>query len=891
MTLATGTRLGPYEILAPLGAGGMGEVYRARDQRLGREVAVKVLPDAVTAHPDRLIRFEQEARAVSALNHPGILAVHDVGDHEGLPFMVLELLEGQTLRDALAAGRLPLSKVLDRALQIARALAAAHDKGVVHRDLKPANIFVTRDGRTKILDFGLAKLEGREPSSDEGGDHTDDAATAQLLTDPGKMVGTAGYMSPEQVRGEPVDHRSDIFAFGCVLYEMVTGRRAFQGKTKADTLAAVLHDDPEGLTGAEGALSPGLRTLVSRCLEKNPDERFQSARDLAFALETASVSSEISRPAELALRRRPPRGRARQILWGVGALTVVLAVVVAVLSRSPGVFEPPSVGWTSRQLTSDPGWEREPALSPDGSLVAFSSDRSGNSEIWVIETHGGTPLRLTDDPANDRSPAWFPDGRALLFVSDRGGGQAIWKVPRLGGAAELLLENAESPAVSPDGSRLAFCRRDAHGLMRIAVAPLADLSRAVVLTSDQDGLWNHEDPAWSPDGRTLSYADARDLWLVPSTGGKARQLTNEGATDSHPAWSPDGRWIYFSSMRGGSSALWRIAAKGGAQERITLGTGPEAEPNLGPSGQRIAYSTLLVNPDVVILDLETGASTRIPGLREEHEPTFSPDGRRLVFSSDRSGSYDLWVQRLEGGRLEGEPVRLTEQPGNENVPAFSPDGRWIAYGRVLEGQRDIWIVPSTGGQPTRFTEDAAVDVEPAWSPDGSRIAFVSNRSGGYHLWAAPVSDAKPAGEAVPLTSGDWTDRFPTWSPDGDSMAFLRDIGEITEVWVLPTLGGGAPRQITHGAKACFLRWERGRGTLLVAGKWGAPAVSLRRVSTSGDVLPLARAVVLGETEIQGEFVGAFDVSGDGRYLAFVKHEIRGDVWLLEPGGGSGSTRR
>ena len=374
-----------------------------------------------------------------------------------------------------------------------------------------------------------------------------------------------------------MDHRSDIFSFGCLLYEMSTGRRGrFRSKTTADTLASILHDDPTGLAGPAAGCPPGSRTLISRCLEKGPEQRFQSAR-------TSHSRWRRRQPAGMACARdeavegRAGSGRLRRVAWGAAAVAVVAAVAGGSRTvRAPTVA---ALAWTSRQLTSDPGWEAEPALSPDGSLVAFSSDRSGNPDLWVMEARGGTPLRLTNNPANDRSPAWFPDGGALAFVSDRGGRLAIWKVSRLGGAAELLLQDADSPVVSPDGGRLAFCRRDASGIKRIAVAPLADLSRARVLTTDQDGLWDHDNPAWSPDGLTLGYADARDLWLVPSAGGRALRLTRDGALDSHPAWSPDGRWIYFSSFRGGSSALWRITPKGGSPERITLGTGPEGEPD------------------------------------------------------------------------------------------------------------------------------------------------------------------------------------------------------------------------------------------------------------------------------------------------------------------------
>jgi serine/threonine protein kinase len=486
MPLAVGSQLGPYEVVAALGAGGMGEVYRARDTRLGRDVAVKVLPEAFAARADRLARFEREARAAGALAHPNILAVHDVGGHEGRPYVVFELLEGSTLRERLHSGdRLPLRKCLEIALQVAHGLDAAHAKGIVHRDLKPENLLVTKDGVVKILDFGLAKLQG-EPEI-LAGSSVSTQSEAPWRTEAGSLLGTAGYMSPEQVRGHAVDHRSDVFSLGAVLHEILAGEPAFLRATRPETLLAILGEDPPDLARVRPPVPPAVRALVRRCLEKDPGERFQSARDLAFATEgllsgSESLDTSPAAGASAISRRWSPRRG-----WAVAALAalVPLAATSGWLLRGRGAA--PTLG-TPRQITSDSGWEAEPALSPDGSFVAYVSDRSGNPDVWVSDVRGGDPLRLTDDPASDTSPAWLPDGSAIVFVSDRGGEPAVWKAPRLGGSATHLLANAWDPAVSPDGSRIAFARPGPSGYSRIAVASLSAPTLATVVTGEEDGV-------------------------------------------------------------------------------------------------------------------------------------------------------------------------------------------------------------------------------------------------------------------------------------------------------------------------------------------------------------------------------------------------------------------
>ncbi len=867
--LSPGSHLGPYEILGLLGAGGMGEVYRAHDPRLEREVAVKVLPEPVASDPRRLHFFEREARSAAALNHPNILDVHDIGSHGDTHYVVFELLDGRTLRDRLRSeGRLPVRKVLDVAVQITRGLAAAHEKGIVHRDLKPENLFLTTDGRVKILDFGLARREPLAAETPVDSDHR----TATQDTTPGAVVGTPGYMSPEQVRGEIADYRSDIFSFGSVLYEMLSGRSAFRRPTAAETQAAILHEDVPELSSADSPVPPAVDHVLHRCLEKRREDRFQSTRDLGFALEALSPMPDATSARWTTVASR----EGRRLRWTLSATTVLVATVAALWwwGRRPA----PLPAWTPRQITSDPGWEAEPAPSPDGSLIAFSSDRSGNSDIWIVDSRGGAPLRLTDDPAEDRSPAWFPDGSTIAFVSDRGGDDAVWKVPKLGGPAVLVLPHAQDPAPSPRGRRIAFSRLSSVGQLRIWVADLDDTSRATVLTGDDGGLWHHREPAWSPDGRTLCYADQRNLWTVPSEGGPPRPLTHEEGADRHPAWSPDGRHIYFSSNRDNVQALWRIAADGTGAVRLTAGTGPEADLSLSSDGRCLAYSSSAVKFDIVILDLASGESTELGGMRSEIGPGFAPDRTRMVFSSDRNGDFDIWIQPLEDGRPRGSPYRLTDQAGNEMLPTFSPDGRWVAYSRILGDRRDVWVTGSGGGSSRSFTDHPAVDIHPAWSPDGAFLAFSSNRGGQHHVWVAPVANGEPAGPARELTSGEVTDMFPVWSPDGTEIAFRRGDGEDRDVWIVPSEGGAAPRQLTHGAGALQVRWEPGGQALLVSGTWGEPAVTPRRVAAdTGEARPLGPPVVMGDAEA----VGVFDISADGDLLAYVRETRSGDIWMLE----------
>jgi hypothetical protein len=503
MALTAGTRLGSYEIVAPIGTGGMGEVYRARDTKLDRDVAIKVLPPHLASDPEALARFEREAKAVAALSHPNILAIHDFGRDAsvGVSYAVMELLDGATLRARLDDGPVALKKAIQIGADVASGLAAAHARGIVHRDLKPENLFVTSDGRVKILDFGLARSAAADASYA-------DSPTAMRRTDPGTVLGTVGYMSPEQVRGLPADQRSDIFSLGCVLYEIITGTRAFQRDTGAETMTAILREDPQDLS-ASGITAPGgVDAVIRHCLEKQPDERFQSARDLAFALHSLSSPSSTSGRAA-ALDAAPAALRVnRSVLLAAGAGAVVLAAAAFFAGRGFGgdVSADASVATTFQQLTDAAGIETDPAISPDGASVAYAR----NGDVFVQRVGGRNPIPVAQDPSREEGgPAFSPDGTVIAFHDGQGKG-GIFVAGATGESAKRVTDFGFHPAWSHDGTRIVFCTE------KIETAE--------------------------------SRATTSALWVVETAGGAPRKITDGDAV--MPSWSPSGKHIvYWAEVR------------------------------------------------------------------------------------------------------------------------------------------------------------------------------------------------------------------------------------------------------------------------------------------------------------------------------------------------------
>ncbi len=698
MTLTIGSRLGPYELTAAIGAGGMGEVYRARDTQLGRDVAIKVLPSFLSADPDRLRRFEQEARAAAALNHPNILVVFQLGTHDGVPYLVSELLEGSTLREPLQRGALPIRKAIDYGVQIARGLAAAHEKGIVHRDLKPENVFVCKDGRVKILDFGLARLLPRR------GEVETNAPTFTDLTDPGTVMGTVGYMSPEQVRGKPADHRADIFAFGAMLYEMLTGKRAFQKPTSAETLTAILNEEPPLLSQLGPLAPPAMQRVVHRCLEKSPEQRFQSASDLAFALDALSESSSI------AVAPASPEGERRSKLiaavvgFAVLALLAGMAVFLFRARKSHG-------GATSEyvQLTNFADAAVAPALSPDGRMLAFirgDSTFAGPGEVYVKLLPNGEPVQLTHDGLSKMGPlAFSPDGSRIAYTVEIADS---WTVPVLGGGPShwLTVGTPSWIATTGDVPRILFSAITGEGIhMGVFTATESRAEqREVYLPEDVNGMAHRS--YLSPDGRSVLTVEMDiSSWLpcrlVPfdgSTHGTRVGPQPSQCTDA--AWSPDGKWMYFSANTGNGFHIWRQSYPDGAPQQVTFGATEEQGISFAPDGR--SFVTSIGEKQSTIWLHDSVGDRQITSQGYAFLPSFSPDGKRLFYlkrsrASRGFVSGELWAVNLAAGVPEHLlPGFLLEHY------SLSPDGKSIVFIALDDaGHAPVWIAPLDGSSPPR----------------------------------------------------------------------------------------------------------------------------------------------------------------------------------------------
>jgi Tol biopolymer transport system component len=808
MTLAAGVRLGPYEILAPLGAGGMGEVYRARDERLHREVAIKVLPERVSQDPDALARFEREAKAVAALSHPNILALHDAGRADGVAYAVMELLEGETLRAALADGPLSPRKAVEYGMQIALGLAAAHEKGIVHRDLKPDNVFVTRDERVKILDFGLAKGAGGTTIGSET-----ESPTVSGYTEPGKVMGTVGYMSPEQVRGLAVDQRSDIFSFGSVLYEMLTARRAFQRETAAETMTAILKEEPD--VDAEDLRVPApLRPLLRHCLEKKPDRRFQSARDLAFALETASApATPASGAAAIPVPATRPGLRLGRPL-AVAALVAAAAAGGYLLRPHPGPEA--TSGWEDADftlLTTDPGYEGEPTFSPDGRTIAYVADREGNFEIYLQQISGGPAINLTHSPAADIQPAFSPDGRDIAFVSDRSGaseifhaapglphvGGDIWVMSALGGPARRIVEQGNCPSWTPDGSEILYV----HGTFRntrIARVPATGgVGRDIPI--EEKAVARYFFPRLSEDGRWLLYQNGTSVEVVAASGGKSRTL----AQGQYPAWGRASKSVLFTNSAAAKSRnLWeapfsleRGELSGPARPR-TLGAAADLGAAISRDGSVVAYAATEENMNLEDVGFDAESGRTLGSAREltagENRVAFlspSPDGKAVAYSVGAVEGAGIW--RVEFG---SPPVPLTQDASWKDAnPAWSPDGSRIVFFRLpaqAPGSGNLWIMNADGSNPHRVTDVDSLG-QAAWMPDSKSLLLSRDR--------AVLRIDLASGRTTPVPGVDGrtlylVDRQAEW------VAFQTSDGGAMNISAVP-IGGGVPRVVIAGKYEAF----------------------------------------------------------------------------------------
>jgi Tol biopolymer transport system component/serine/threonine protein kinase len=896
-----GRTVSHYRILEKLGGGGMGVVYRAEDTRLGRAVALKFIRNpewaaplspsgASTLDPAALERFQREARAASALNHPNICTIYDVGEVDGQPFIAMELLEGQTLRDLLkntkletgnskigpgasfqspvanfsSGSALRIDTLLNLAIPIADALDAAHQKGIIHRDIKPANIFVLSRGgmvQPKILDFGLAKLT--HSGTEVEGQRT--RGSKDSLTHTGMAMGTVDYMSPEQARGEEIDARTDLFSFGAVLYLMATGQEAFGGNTTALIHDAILNRMPAAASTLNPQVPPKLDEIINKALEKDRDLRCQSAAEIRADLKRLKRDTESSRAAA-ALSASPPQTRAGEIrdvgavrepplhplrrrwLKWVGTTGIIVICILGGLgwlfrtaSKHPALAPAGAVPdeSTLTQVTATPGLDIFPSLSPDGSSLAYSSDQNGGFEIYEKSLAvGGREMQLTSDGGPNFEPAWSPDGKQIAYYSRKRGG--IWLIPALGGSARQLTDFGSRPAWSPDGSKIAF----------------------------------QSDPLPPLGINTLDALPPSTIWVVPTQGGSPTQVTQKGnprGGHGAPSWSPDGKWIAFSSSEFSFGGIWSVTVNGGDLHRSAQHGG--YDPVYAPGGQFLYFSSnsgstwglmrVAISPAGVALgDPEVIKDT---GQIVYKHLNFTADGRFMAYSALTMAS-NIWSVRLSPAKAEavGPPKELTHGTNFRNThPVFSPDGKEIAYDLYQIGANDIWLMDADGKNARSLMTGRPPGHHPGWFPGSERLAFLSSQGGNNALMSLSIE----TGKKTRLRDMGDDNTAESISPDGKQVAFNSNKGGTTNVWIAP-VEGGSPRQLTFDKELMgFPSWSPD-------GKFLSFEIKRGDDSNLG-IVPSGGGTPLQLTSDHGQSY-PYDWSPDGDKIAFAG--LRNGIW-------------
>jgi serine/threonine protein kinase len=867
VALAVGSRIGQYEVLSAIGAGGMGEVYRARDRRLGRDVALKILPDFFAADPERRARFDHEARAVAALNHPNIVTIYSVEESGGTRFLTMEIVEGQTI-DALIPPRgLPLPELLKYALPIAEAVCAAHDRQIVHRDLKPSNVMVTREGRVKVLDFGLAKFQ-----------HTaalDEAAqtmSAGPVTSIGHVIGTAAYMSPEQAQGWRVDHRSDLFSFGILLYEMATGLRPFTGDTPVAVLLAIVKDAPKPITEVRPDTSYDLARIIDKCLEKNPERRLQSARELRELLAALAAPLPSSPPTR----------------WRVPILVAAAAVIgvsggAFLLTRTSGRDASNVPKPTFTRLTFESRMESWPSLSPDGTELVYVGQSAGNNDIYIrsIDAATGSAVNLTaDSPASDSMPSFSPDGRLIAFSSFRENSAGIFVMGRRGESIRRLTNVGADPAWTPDGREILYST-ESGGDSEVRRVP-SELWAVNVDSGTRRRICEADavQPRVSPDGRFVAFwalplekghsqfsAPDRDVWVLPMAGGARVRITSGGSTNWNPAWSHDGRFLYFASDRNGSMNIWRVPIDGEsgrpAGEPVAM-----MAPALWAGVMSVAGNGSVVyaahdfstNIRSIPLDPLNGIVTGeavdvVSGQRAWTDLDVSPDGRHIAMRSIRA-QEDIWVVGTDGSGLRP----LTSDVARDRGPRWAHDGSLMYYSS-RGGQYQFWAMGADGSGPRPITHGNLALNHPIPSPDGRWIGG-SNPNGGEQF-IFDRHDLSKAPEHLPQPPGRGTTYLWDWSPDGtriatrDTVGALRVFTVATKTW--DSVGTGVfPRWLPDGRR--LVAQDRGRLTVV-------------------DTITKTSRQIYAEPD-RGRSVFSIALAPGARRVYFTSAVSEADIWLM-----------
>jgi Tol biopolymer transport system component len=855
--LEPGTLIGPYEVVDLIATGGMGHVYRARDPRLGREVAVKVLPELLAAEPDRVRRFEQEARAASMLNHPNILAIYDVGSHDGTLYVVSELLEGETLRDRIREAPLPPSKVVEHAIQVARGLTAAHERGIVHRDLKPENLFITRDGIVKILDFGLAKLtRPRRFALKRAAGENEPART-----DSGVMFGTMGYMSPEQVRGQAVDHRSDIFGLGAILYEMLTGMRAFAADTPLDTMNQILKEDPPPLRAASESVPPSLERVIRRCLEKRREDRFQKTRDLVFALEAVNERpGEVETPAP----RRAGRIPATRLVLGAVLLGSVALAAGFLLGRGREAAIP-----SYSRLTYRRGTVTGARFAPDGQTVLYSAAWDANpSQIFLKrpESEDSLPLELPGAVLLSVSNS----GEMAILLHPRIAHYGVWsgtlaRVPLTGGTPRQIAEHIEQAEWAPDGERLALVR-EAEERTRLEFPA----GKVLYETSGHISY-----PRFSADGDSIAFfdhplpGDDRGSVALVDLAGNVRTLSPGWESVQGLAWSADGKEIWFTATGGGQLRSLYAVTTAGRLRLVSRAPGPLLLRDVSRSGH------VLLTRD----DIRWGIFGRGPGQSSERDLSWlefsltgdiSADGRFLLFEEQSVAAgpnYAVCLRRTDGT----PPVRL----GNGMAFGLSPDGRWV-ISCLPSAPSKLALLP-TGPGEAKHLELGGLNAEWAkWLPDGKGIIFASSPWGGHRrLWVESLKGGAPR----PVTP-DGFDVSPRGgycvSPDGKWVA---TVGPSEEVWLYPLEGGEPRAAFAVERDEAPIRWGSD-GRFIFTAERGEPPGKIFKVELANGHRELWREVMPADAA-GVRSIGRILITPDGASYAYTYSRLLSELYLVD----------
>ena len=889
MPLLAGARLGPYEIVSPVGAGGMGEVYRARDTRLGREVAIKVLPSALGSDPERLKRFEREARSASSLNHPNIVTIYDIGSENAVSYIAMELVSGEPLRALLTEAAVPVRRLLQIGTQVAEGLAKAHAAGIVHRDLKPENVMVTEDGLVKILDFGLAKLT----QPDGSGATATMAPTVSGGTEEGIILGTVGYMSPEQATGAPIDYRSDQFSFGSILYEMAAGRRAFQRASAPQTLAAIIQEEPDAIATVNPGIPAPLRWTVQRCLAKQPKNRYASTEDLARELATIRDNlSEASSATGVFPAEPVPVPRYR---WWIAASIAAVLLMAGVagwrLRQRDYFWKNPLVGARYTRFTDWEGTETDAAISADGKFVAFVSDRAGAFDDWVGQVGGGEFLNLSKGEypelrggpvrnigfSDDGAHVWFRLSKsAASGLSKLIGPTGVWFVPTIGGMSRPFLPNANEVAWSPSHQQIVYYQSVPGDPIFIADRNGGSPKQ---IFSEQPGLHNHY-VTWSPDGRFIYFVrgllpnDFEDIWRIPSAGGALERLTQHNSRVAYPTLLDDRTLVYSATREDGAgSGLWAMDVERRIAHPVSSGLEEYTSIAASEGGRRLVAT--VANPvrslwTVPISDRIIGDSgvTRlnIPAVRAS-APRFGPD--YIVYRSSKGGADGLWKFQKDS---ETELWKGTDG-AVAAAAAVSPDGTQICFVVRRNGKGRLYLMSSDGTNARPIAESLDVREAPSWSADGKWIAICADEPRAKPLFKVPVD----GGAAVRLVDGvGAVVSNPVWSPDGRCILYSEGPGSASH-----RLRGVTPDKRPFPLPEMWLWYSgdryrftpNGRALIILQGTFTLRNFWLFDLDT-GHLRQL--------TNLKPEFdMKSFDVSPDGKQILFDRTRENSDIVLID----------